>query len=328
MWKYVLRRLLYMALVFMIVSFLTYKVYDLVPGDPVMRFMDGSRSDYKTPEAFQEAYDQLRTEMGLDKPMIYQYGKWLGKFIRGDLGWSLNHKISVNRLIAAPIKNTVVLNLVAMFFVFLITIPLGIRCAVKRGTLFDNTTQVLTIIGYSLPSFIFSILAIFLFAIRLGWVPVGGMGTPNLQGSWWVLLKDRLYYLLLPMGVMVFTSLGGITRYVRSTMIEALREDYIRTARAKGLSQKTVVYSHAFRNAMIPFITIITGWFIGIFGGSVVIETMFAYNGIGKLLFDSLLASDYQVVISLQMFYVSLALLGNLVMDLLYGLADPRVKLA
>ncbi|MEG1804981.1 MAG: ABC transporter permease, partial [Clostridia bacterium] len=152
--------------------------------------------------------------------------------------------------------------------------------------------------------------------------------SPGLTGNYFTMLMDKMYHMILPVAVMTFSSLGGITRYVRATMIDVLSMDYIRTARAKGLKEKTVIYSHAFRNALIPFVTILTGWFIGIFGGSVVIESIFLWNGIGKVLYDGLMQRDFAVVLAMQMFYVILALLGNLVMDIGYMLVDPRVKLS
>ncbi len=188
--------------------------------------------------------------------------------------------------------------------------------------------QVITIIGYSLPFFVIALLFIFLFAVKIPIFPISGVQTPALKGTPTRMFLDKLYHMALPLSVMVFTSLGGLTRYVRATMIEALRMDYIRTARAKGLTEKVVIYSHAFRNALIPFITIMTGWFISIFSGSVVIERTFLWNGMGKVIIDALNQQDFAVSLAMVMFYLILSLIGNLLMDLSYGLADPRVKLS
>ena len=156
--------------------------------------------------------------------------------------------------------------------------------------------------------------------------PVAGMGTPNTNYTGIRALIDRMYYMALPLMVMTFTSLGGMTRYVRSSMIEALSMDCVRTARAKGLKEKTVIYSHAWRNALIPIVVLIIGWFLGIFSGSLIIENMFGLNGLGKVYITALNTKDYEVAMALQMFYVILGLVGNLIIDLAYGLVDPRVR--
>ena len=196
-----------------------------------------------------------------------------------------------------------------------------------KRTKFDSAVQVLTIVGYSLPTFIISLIAIFLFAVKLGWFPVSGTSTPNFQGTGWEKFLDRLYYMCLPLIVMTIGALGGMTRYVRAAMIEALGQDYIRTARAKGLKERVVIYSHAWRNALLPVITMIIGWFLSIFGGSLVIEQMFGLNGMGKLMYASLVNQDYEVVLAMQMFYMIISLLGNLICDLSYGIVDPRVRI-
>ena len=224
-------------------------------------------------------------------------------------------------------KNTVFINIFATILALGITIPLGIFCAVKRGSKRDVGVQVGTIIGYSLPTFIIAIVFIWLFAVVLKWFPVSGMQTAgSLNWSDWDKFWDRMYHMALPLIVMTFTSLGGMTRYVRASMIEALSMDCIRTARAKGLKEKVVIYSHAWRNALLPITTLVIGWFLGIFGGSMMIENIFALNGIGKTYYDALQASDNEVVLALQMFYITISLFGNLLIDLAYGFVDPRVR--
>ncbi|MFW5672592.1 MAG: ABC transporter permease, partial [Acetivibrio ethanolgignens] len=160
----------------------------------------------------------------------------------------------------------------------------------------------------------------------LRWFPVNGMNSPNFQGNAVEFFLDRMYYLALPLFVMTIASLGGMTRYVRAAMIDALRMDYIRTARAKGLKEKVVIYSHAWRNALLPVITLIIGWFLSIFSGSIIIETMFALNGLGKLYYTGLMNQDYDVALAMQMFYVIISLVGNLIIDLSYGIVDPRIR--
>ena len=223
-------------------------------------------------------------------------------------------------------RNTIFINIFATAFGLGITIPLGIFCAVHRGSRRDTAVQVGTIVGYSIPTFITAIVFIWLFAITLGWFPVSGMKTPGSNFTGFAKLKDELYYMALPLIVMTFSSLGGMTRYVRASMSEALSLDCIRTARAKGLVEKTVIYSHAFRNALIPIITLVIGWFTGIFSGSIVIENIFGLNGVGRIYILSLNNKDFEVVLLLQMFYVIIGLLGNLIIDIAYGIADPRVR--
>ena len=186
--------------------------------------------------------------------------------------------------------------------------------------------QVATVIGYSLPGFLISILFIWIFCSKLHLLPPAGMKTPGSNYVGWKKFTDEMYYFTLPLMVMTFTSLGGMTRYVRASMIEALSLDCIKTARAKGLTEKVVIYSHAWRNALIPIVSLVIGWFLGIFGGSLVIESMFALNGMGKLMIDALRNADYDLVLFMQLFYVAMSLLGNLIVDLVYGMVDPRVR--
>ena len=227
-----------------------------------------------------------------------------------------------------PMKNTLFINILATILALGITIPLGIFCAVRKGSKRDTAVQVGSIIGYSMPTFITAILFIFLFAIVLKWFPVSGQETPGSTLTGWARFWDRMYYMTLPLIVMTFCSLGGMTRYVRASMIEALSMDCIRTARAKGVKEKVVIYSHAWRNALIPIVTLVVGWFLGIFSGSIMIENIFGLNGMGKIYINSLNNKDYDVVLTLQMFYVLVGLLGNLIIDLLYGVIDPRIRVS
>lgn len=304
-----------------------FGIYKSLPGDPARMMLEGSR-ETMDPELYDRMYQDMREQLGLDKPIYVQYYSWMSNLLRGEFGFSSVYKQKVINVIKAPMKLTIILNIVSLVFVFIITIPLGIATAVRKGSLFDNITQVLTIIGYSLPGFIIAILFIFIFAVKLRLFPISGVSTPGVQLEGWAHFLDRLYYMVLPVAVMVFGSLAGIVRYVRATMIDTLTMDYIRTARAKGLREKVVIYSHAFRNAMIPFMTILISWFVSIFSGSVVIENIFLYPGMGRIMFQSLMQQDFMVVLAMQMFYVVLSLTGFLIMDLAYVLVDPRVKLS
>ena len=204
---------------------------------------------------------------------------------------------------------------------------LGIATAVRRNGVFDKAVQVLTIVGYSIPAFIIALLAIFAFAVKIPIFPISGLKTAGSNAAGLQEALDMLWHMTLPVLVMSVSGIGGITRYVRAAMIDVLRMDYIKTARAKGLREKTVIYIHAFRNALIPIVTITTWWIIGLFGGSIVIESVFLIPGLGKMLIDSLMQRDFSVVLTMQMFYVVLSLCGNVLMDIAYTVVDPRVRL-
>ena len=327
MGKYVLKRLGYMVCVFLVLSFLMYCLYGLVPGDPARAQLEAQKKTMK-PDEYEREYQRLRQEMGLDDPLIVRYGHWFGGLVTGDFGRSQTYNDAVINIIGAPLGNTVLINICATILALVITIPLGIFCAVHKGSKFDSAVQVLTIVGYSIPVFIIALLFIYLFAVVLGWFPVSGMNTPWVDfANGWDWFWNRMYYLALPLIVMTIGSLGGMTRYVRAAMIDSLRMDYIRTARAKGVKEKVVIYSHAWRNALLPVITLIISWFLGIFGGSIVIEQTFSLNGMGKLYISSLNEHDFELSLAIQMFYVIIALVGNLIIDLSYGLVDPRVRI-
>ncbi|MBR2067023.1 MAG: ABC transporter permease, partial [Solobacterium sp.] len=247
--------------------------------------------------------------------------------LEGNFGHSSFFKKPIVSVISEPIQTTVFINIFATILALGITIPLGIYCAVHKGGRFDNFTQVFTIIGYSIPSYIIALVFIFVFAVLLRIFPVSGMGTPGSNYTGLQFYLDRLYYFALPLLVMTFGSLGGMTRYVRAAMIDALSMDHIKTARAKGVKEKTVIYSHAWRNALLPIITIIIGWFLGIFGGSVIIENTFSINGMGSLYIKALNNHDYDLALAMQMFYTVVSLVGALITDLSYGFVDPRVRI-
>lgn len=326
---YVVKRLWYMAAVFLIVSAALYFLYHLIPGDPVKaelaNFVKGNRN--LTAEQIEAEKQAITVRMGLDKPLPVRYAGWLAGLFTGDFGYSQSYRQPVAQVIAAPMQNTIILNLMSVLLALMITIPLGIACAVKKNSVFDRMTQIVTMIGYSVPVYIIALLFIYVFAVLLRWFPVSGMNTPGAEfSSGFDWLIDRIKYMALPLLVMTAGSLGGMTRYVRTAMIDALGQDYIRTARAKGLPERTVIFSHAWRNALLPVIALIIGWFLSIFGGSLIIETTFGINGVGKLLYDALMQKDYDLVLAAQMFYVVISLAGNLFIDLIYGAVDPRIR--
>ncbi len=325
MLKYFLKRIAYLVFVFFVISILLFGIWSLVPGDPARVIAEPFKTS--SPEKYQEIYEQTRKSLGLDDPVPVQYIRWMSRMLTGEFGYSTYYRKDVVDLVVEPMQNTVFLNVFAIFITLGITIPLGIACAVKRGGKFDQVIRVVTVIGYSIPVFIIGLVFIYFFAVQWRIFPVSGFGTPNFQGTGFEKFLDTMRYISLPLLIMTFSSLGGMVKYVRSAMIDTLSTDYIRTARAKGLVERVVIFSHAFRNALLPVITLIIGWFLSLFSGSLIIENMFALNGMGKLFYTCLKNQDYQATLALQMFYVLIGLVGNLVIDFSYVLVDPRVRL-
>ena len=349
MGKYVLKRIGYMLVVLVILSVLMFLIYNLVPSNRAytdakadmvtMKQQLRGKSDAEKEKVFQDRYLEYQRRYGTDtNTLAIRYLRWIGLYpnyygrynglIQGNFGYSYELKDDVVNVVVEPMKNTIFINVFNVILALGITIPLGIFCAVRKGGRFDQTTQVITIIGYSLPTSITCILFIWIFCSLLGLFPPSGMGTPGkyYTPGTWIWFTDRMKYMALPLITMTFCSMGGMTRYVRASMIDSLSMDCIRTARAKGVKEKTVIYSHAWRNALIPIVTLVVGWFLGIFGGSLIFENMFGINGMGKLMIQSLRTADTDVIILLQLFYVAISLLGNLIIDIVYGLVDPRVR--
>lgn len=312
--------------VFFIVSIIMFILFNNVPGDRALTQVQALQGKVSS-EAFEKAYQAQREKLGLDDPIPVRYVKWMGNLLSGDLGYSTVYKKDVVEVMGTPLGNTIFINIFATILALVITIPLGIHCAVKKYSKFDNAVQVLTIVGYSVPTYIIALVFMFIFSVKLGWFPLSGMNTPNFSGTGLAFFADRMKYLALPLIVMTVGSLGGMTRYVRAAMIDALRMDYIRTARAKGLKEKVVIYSHAWRNALLSVITLIIGWFMSIFMGSIIIEQVFQLNGIGQMYYKGLMNQDYDLALAVNMMYCVITLISNLITDLSYGLVDPRVRI-
>lgn len=280
--------------------------------------------------------------MGLDDPILLRYGRWMGfapqpegrlrnagqrdGLLQGNFGYSQLYKKNVSDVIVEPMKNTVFINIFVTLLALGITIPLGIKTAVKRNGRLDRSVQVFSIVGYSIPIFIVALVFIYVFAVLLRIFPVSGMKTAGSNYTGMQAFLDKLYHVGLPVIVMTFASLGAMTRYVRAAMIDSLSMDYVRTARAKGVREKVVIYAHAWRNALLPVITIIIGWFLSIFGGSIIVESTFSLNGMGRMYIQGLLNNDFELALAMQMFYTVVSLVGVLITDLSYGLVDPRVR--
>ena len=253
MGKYIAKRIGYMALVFLIVSFLMYSLYNLIPTDPARAELEAQKQSLK-PAEYEQLYQELRAKMGLDDPLVIRYMRWMGLWpdvgdnngfnglLQGNFGYSQFYKKDVTEVIVDPMKNTIFINIFSTILALAITIPLGIFCAVHKGKKVDNTVQVVTMLGYSLPIYIIALIFMFFFCVLWRIFPISGTKTAGaIYATKWDEFIDMLYHITLPVIVMTFASLGGMTRYVRSAMIDALSMDYIRTARAKGLKEKVVI---------------------------------------------------------------------------------------
>ena len=335
--KYLLKRFAYMLLVLVLLSFLVFAVYNMLPVDKAADMAMQEIAANKN-LIYAERYLYWQRRLGTDGGLFLRYLRWVGVapfydggvrgLLQGYLGNSVVYGKPVSEVVKQPLLNTLFLNSFATVAALAITIPLGIFCAAKRGSKRDLAVQVGTIIGYSMPVFITAILFIWLFAVKLNIFPVSGMSSVGKEYTGFRAFLDKLYHFALPLIVMTFCSLGGMTRYVRASMTDALRLDCIRTARAKGVRERGVVYSHAWRNALIPVVALVIGWILSIFSGSIMIENIFGINGIGKVYFDALTANDNEIVLAMQLLYILLALVGNLLVDLAYGLVDPRIRVA
>ena len=336
MGRYILKRIGYILLVFLVLSFLVYFIYNLLPID---KAAETARAEVQASGGaldYAERLQYWREQYGEDGALPLRYLRWLGLapfkdgsyrgLLQGNLGRSVKYARPVIEVLKEPMGNTVLLNLTVTLLSLAVTVPLGVLCALKRGSRLDTALRVGTVVGYSLPVFILAIVFIRIFSVSLGIFPVSGMETAGSGYTGLRLFFDRAYHLALPVFVMVFCSLGGMTRYVRSAMSDAMAQDHIRTARAKGLSPSAVIWLHGFRNALIPLVTLVIGWFLSIFSGSLMIENIFALNGIGKVYYDALVGGDSEVALALQTFYILVSLVGNLLTDLAYGFLDPRIR--
>ena len=256
------------------------------------------------------------------------YFSWLGNMLKGDMGDSFLYQLPVNRVIAEHMWISFLISLVALIFQFAIAIPLGIVSATRQYSITDYSVTIITMIGISLPSFFFAALLIKVFSSWLGWFPASGLVSAGGTSEGIAYAMDMLHHLVLPMLVLVVLSIGGLMRYTRTNMLEVLNSDYIRTARSKGLSEKKVIYVHAFRNTMIPLMTLLAGILPSLFGGAMITEEVFAIEGIGRLAYKALQQGDVPFIMGYNMFLAVLTVIGTLLSDLMYAVVDPRVKLS
>ncbi|KNF07680.1 oligopeptide transport system, permease protein OppB [Gottschalkia purinilytica] len=318
MLRYIFQRIINLIPVVIIISICLFGIMKLMPGDPVGMNLD--------PRATAEQKALERERLGLNKPIPVQYVNWVKRSVQGDFGESHIYRKPVSEVAPQFVWNSFILNVTVYIFAFMISIPIGIICAVKRYSKTDNFWTVFSIIGISMPTFFFGLLLIYIFAVKLDLLPINGMVTPGSMTEGFSKVKDVLYHMILPAIVLTIGSLASIVRYVRTSMLDIISQDYIRTARSKGLKEKVVIYRHAFRNALIPIITLIGLTIPTLFSGAVILERVFIWPGIGNILMDSISNRDYNLMMALNMFFAMLTLLGNLLSDIGYAFVDPRIK--
>ena len=328
MFKYIVKRLLLAIVILLGVSLIIYTLVRMMPMNYVeLRYAEQiAQGTVK-----QEDIDRFLHLYGLDTNIFVGYFNWLGNMLKGDFGISFKYERPVTQVISENMWISFAIALVATILQFLIAIPLGISSATHQYSVRDYTVTVFTMIGLSLPTYFFAAIVIKLFAVDLGWFPVGGLTSggdysADAAGQM-VKLGDMIYHMILPILVSVILSLGGLMRYTRTNTLEVLNADYIRTARAKGLSEKTVVYKHAFRNTLIPLATLLAGIIPGLFGGMMITEQVFAIDGIGRLAYSALREGDIPFVMGYNMFLAVLTVIGTLLSDIMYAIVDPRVKI-
>jgi len=304
------------------ITLISFTVIHLAPGEP---------TDLQTqmnPQASGDLQARLHKNYGLDKPLHQQYLLWLQRLVKLDFGDSFaQDNRPVRDKIAERLPVTITLNLLSLATILLVALPLGVISAVRRNSLFDRATTVLVFTGFAMPSFWLALLLMDWFGVRLGWLPVSGLKSLGYEYlSFSGQIFDRISHLLLPVFIAAIGGLAGFSRYMRSNMLEVIRQDYIMTARAKGLSEGVVIYKHALRNALLPVITILGLSVPGLIGGSVIFETIFAIPGMGKLFYDGVMMRDYPLIMGVLVIGAVLTLVGNLLADLSYALADPRIR--
>jgi len=303
--KFIIKRLLALIPVIIGVTFMVYFIMSLAPGDPALLLL----GDDATPEQIAA----LREEMGLDDPFIVQYGRYMVNLVRGDMGTSYKTKNAVASEVFSRFPNTLILAGFSTLVSIVLALPLGVFAAAKQNSLFDTVSMVIALLGVSIPIFWFGLLLILFFALRLGWFPVSGF-------------NDGIKSLMLPGLALAFQHMAAIARTTRSSMLETIRQDYIRTVRAKGLPENKVITRHALKNALIPTITVIGLQIGGMMGGSVLTESVFAWPGIGRLMINSIQGRDTPMVLGcILMFSITFSII-NLIVDIVYGFVDPRIK--
>ena len=322
MLRFLVGRLLQSLLVLGVMSALVYGLIGLMPGDPI-DLMVASNPDLTPADA-----DRLKAVYGLDLPIWQRYVNWLSAALQGDLGYSRVHAVPVLDILPARLGNTLMLLLPSMVLSFAIALPVGVMVARRPYGAGAAAINLLSFAGISVPVFWLALLLIMLFSVALGWLPAGGLATIGGPGDPWHTLVDRARHLALPVLTLTLAGVGGYIRYVRSAVLEQLRQDYVRTALVKGLSEPQVLRRHVLRNAMLPLVTVMALDLGALFSGALVTETMFAYPGMGRLIYDSIMGNDYNLALMGLLLATVMTLAGNLLADIGYVALDPRVSFA
>jgi len=315
MTRFVFWRLVQAAAVLAVMSFVVYTLIGLMPGDPI-DLMISSNPHLTSADAA-----RLKALYGLDRPLIERYLVWARAALSGDFGYSRLYLRPALETLAPRLGNTAILMGASLICAFCLALPLGIAAARKPGSAFDALVNLLCFAGISVPAFWLALMLILVFAATLGLLPAGGIATIGDGG-----VADRLRHLVLPVATLTLASTGAHLRYVRAAMIETLRQDYIRTARAKGASETRLLLFHALRNALIPVVTVLALSFGSLFSGALITETMFAYPGMGKLIYDAIMGNDFNLALAGLLLATLMVLLGNLAADIAYAAIDPRVS--
>ena len=325
MLKYIVKRLALSVLILLGVSLIIYALIRCMPVDFVTQKLSSLTTTGN--EVSEEQIDNMMKLYGLDTNVFEGYLGWLGKLVKLDFGNSFKYQIPVIDVIKDSMGVSFAVALIATIFEFLIAIPLGVTAATHQYSVRDYIVTVLVMIGISLPSFFFGQLLKNIFAMQLGWFPSSGLIDASKDLSGIALLLDQAWHLFIPILTVVMLSIGGRMRMTRTNMLEVLNSDYIRTARAKGLKEKVVIYKHAFRNTMIPLVTSLAGLLPGLFSGAIITEQVFGLPGIGNKAFDAMLVADIPFIMGYNMFLALLSVIGVLLADVMYAVVDPRVKL-
>jgi peptide/nickel transport system permease protein len=314
---YLIRRILNMIPLLFGVSLIIFFLFALTPGD----FVDSN------PKLTPEKAAELRALYGLDKPVLERYFIWLGNVLTGDFGFSLQHQMPVSELLNQYLWNSFLIAIVTLILTWTIALFVGVYSAVKQHSWFDALVTLGVFASMSFPSFFLGLLLIKFFAVDLKWLPVGGMVATGSQSTGWAYVWEVAQHMILPVTVLTVLGVGSLTRYFRTNMLEVIRQDFVRTARAKGLKEKVVVFKHALRNALLPAITLLAFELPGLFAGAIITEKIFNWPGVGQIHMQALEIRDYPVLMGITMLLSILTVVGNLLADLLYGVADPRVRL-
>ncbi|MDP3059135.1 MAG: ABC transporter permease [bacterium] len=321
MGRYILSRLAQALLLLVGVSLLTFMIIQMAPGN----FADLVQ---ESQDATVDKQD-IKAMYGLDQKIHIQYLRWLQQVVKGNLGRSMVSGRPVKDMIMERLPATIVLNLFGITLIYLISLPIGIFSAIRQYSYFDHIMTFTAFMGQAMPAFFFAMMLIYYVAMKVSWIPIAGMATIGVEWgqvtfSTW--LADRARYVLMPLTVIVLSGLAGLVRFMRASMLDVVHQDYVRTARAKGLPERSVIFKHSVRNALLPIITQLGFTFSGLLGGSVVIESIFAWPGVGLLAIQAIFTRDYQVIMAFNMIGALMLVLGMLLADILYVVVDPRIK--